>query len=72
VTGARERDWLCCVALALAVAGTVFTSGVFLDRTATERLLAFRPWGVLGLLLVAVELSARRRPVAVRGGGPPG
>jgi hypothetical protein len=54
------------------VLASVLTSGVFLDRTATERLLAFRPWGLLGLLLVVVEFSATRTPPAVRASRSPG
>ena len=72
VSGAREGDALCRVLLALVALATVLTSGVFLDRTATERLLAFRPWGLLGLALVVVEFSPRRPPAPVRGGAAPG
>ena len=72
VTGARQREWPSVATLVLAIAGTVFTSGAFLDRHATERLLALRPWGLLGLLLVAIELWALRRGTAVRATTPPG
>jgi hypothetical protein len=51
---------------------SVLTSGVFLARTATERILAFRPWGLLGLLLVAVEFSPRLSGRSVRDAAPPG
>jgi len=72
VAAARAGDGFCRLILALVVLVTVFTSGVFLDRTVTERLLAFRPWGLLGLLLVVVEFSAPRPAPAVRGAVPPG
>jgi alpha-1,2-mannosyltransferase len=71
VAGARAGDWPSRVALGLTVLATLLTSGVFLDRTETERLLSFRPWGVLGLLLVAVEWTAHRRARAVRTATPP-
>ena len=60
------------MALALAAAATLLTSGAFLDRTATEQLLSFRPWGLLGLLLVAVEWSAHRRARVLPTGTPSG
>jgi alpha-1,2-mannosyltransferase len=72
VATAREGDGFSRIVLALLVLTSVFTSGVFLDRTATERLLAFRPWGLLGLLLVVVEFSARRVAPPVRGAASPG
>jgi hypothetical protein len=72
VAAARAGDGFSRLVLAGVVLATVFTSGVLLDRTATERLLAFRPWGLLGLLLVVVEFSAPRPPQTVRGAGSPG
>lgn len=72
VSRAREGDWTCRALLGGVVVATVLTSGALLDRSATERLLGLRPWGVLGLLLVVVELSARRTPAPVRSGAPPG
>jgi hypothetical protein len=72
VAAARAGDGFSRGVLALVVLATALTSGVLLDRTATERLLAFRPWGVLGLLLVAVEFSASRSRPPVRDGASPG
>jgi hypothetical protein len=72
VTTARGGDALSRLVLVLLVLASVLTSGVFLDRTATERLLAFRPWGLLALLLVVVEFSARRVAPPVRGAASPG
>ena len=72
VATARGGDGLSRLLLALLVLSSVLTSGVFLDRTATERLLSFRPWGLLGLLLVVVEFSARRVAPPVRGAASPG
>ncbi len=72
VAAARAGDGLCRGVLALVVLATALTSGVFLDRTTTERVLAFRPWGFLGLLLVVVEFSAPRSRLAVRGASSPG
>ena len=69
---ARQGDAMARVILALVVAATLATSGAFLDRTATERLLSFRPWGFLGLLLVVVEFSAPRTRSPVRTGTAPG
>ncbi|MGZ3447277.1 MAG: glycosyltransferase family 87 protein [Myxococcaceae bacterium] len=66
VSRARRGDPVCRVLLGGVVLASVLTSGVFLDRTGTERLLAFRPWGVLGLLLVVVEFSAPRPGTPVR------
>jgi hypothetical protein len=71
VAAARWGDGFCRLLLGLVVVASVLTSGVFLDRTATERLLAFRPWGLLGLLLVVVEFSAPRAPPAVRASASP-
>jgi alpha-1,2-mannosyltransferase len=71
VAAARWGDGFCRLLLGLVVLASVLTSGVFLDRTATERLLAFRPWGLLGLLLVVVEFSAPRVPPAVRASASP-
>ena len=67
VAAARTGDGFSRLVLALVVLATVLTSGVFLDRSATERLLAFRPWGLLGLFLVVVEFSAPRVAPPVRG-----
>ncbi|HZJ53260.1 MAG TPA: glycosyltransferase family 87 protein [Myxococcaceae bacterium] len=67
VAAARWGDGFSRLVLGLVVLASVLTSGVLLDRNATERLLAFRPWGLLGLLLVVVEFSAPRLPPAVRG-----
>ena len=72
VAGAREADPVRRVVLVLAVLASVATSGVLLDRSWTERLLSFRPWGVLGLLLVVVEFSPPRPPGPVRDGAQPG
>ena len=72
VASARAGDRGGRVALALAAAATLLTSGAFLDRTATEQLLSFRPWGLLGLLLVAVEWSAHRRARVLPTGTPSG
>ena len=72
VAAARTGDGFSRLVLALVVLATVLTSGVFLDRTATERLLAFRPWGLLGLFLVVVEFSAPRVAPPVRGTASPG
>jgi len=72
VAAARWGDGFSRLVLGLVVLASVLTSGVFLDRTATERLLAFRPWGLLGLLLVVVEFSAPRVPPAVRASASPG
>ncbi|MGZ6071594.1 MAG: glycosyltransferase family 87 protein [Myxococcaceae bacterium] len=66
VSRARRGDPVGRVLLGAVVLASVLTSGVFLDRTGTERLLAFRPWGVLGLLLVVVEFSAPRPGTPVR------
>jgi len=71
VAAARAGDGFSRGVLALLVLATVLTSGVLLDRTGTERLLAFRPWGLLGLLLVAVEFSPPRSPRPVRGASSP-
>ncbi len=71
VTRAREGDRISRGVLGLVVLASVFTSGALLDRTATERLLALRPWGLLGLMLVVVEISAPRAREAVRAGTPP-
>jgi hypothetical protein len=72
VTRARQGDGFARGILGLVVAATLATSGVFLDRTATERLLSFRPWGLLGLLLAVVEFSAPRARGPVRTGTAPG
>lgn len=72
VTRARQGDALARGILALVVVASLATSGVFLDRTATERLLSFRPWGLLGLLLAVVEFSAPCARSPVRTGTPPG
>jgi hypothetical protein len=72
VARARGGDGFSRLLLTLLVLTSVLTSGVLLDRTATERLLAFRPWGLLGLLLVVVEFSARRVAPPVRGAASPG
>jgi hypothetical protein len=72
VATVRDGDGFSRLVLALLVLASALTSGVFLDRAATERLLSFRPWGVLGLLLVVVEFSARRARVPVRGAVTPG
>lgn len=72
VTRARQGDALARGILALVVVATLATSGAFLDRTTTERLLSFRPWGLLGLLLVAVEFSAPRARGPVRAATSPG
>jgi len=71
VTRARQGDAFARGILALVVVTSLATSGAFLDRTATERLLSFRPWGLLGLLLAAVEFSAPRARSPVRTGTPP-
>ena len=67
VATARAGDGFSRLVLTLVVLASVLTSGVLLDRTATERLLAFRPWGLLGFLLVVVEFSAPRIVPPVRG-----
>jgi Glycosyltransferase family 87 len=72
VSAARTGDGFSRLVLALVFLATVLTSGVLLDRAATERLLAFRPWGLLGGLLVVVEFSAPRSPPPVRGARSPG
>lgn len=72
VARARQRDPVCLGLLVGVVLATLATSGVFLDRAATERLLSVRPWGVLGLLLVAVEFSASRGRGPLRTGTAPG
>jgi hypothetical protein len=72
VAAAREGHRLSAVLLGGVIVLSVLTSGVFLDRTATERILSFRPWGFLGLLLVGVEFSARAAGRSVRAGTPPG
>ena len=72
VTAAGAGDGFSRLILAGVILASVLTSGVLLDRTATERLLAFRPWGLLGLLLVVVEFSAPRLAPPVRGASSPG
>ena len=72
VAAARQGDGFSRVVLAGVVLASVLTSGVVLDRTATERLLAFRPWGLLGLLLAVVEFSAPRPTPSVRSTASPG
>jgi hypothetical protein len=72
VAAAREGHRLSAVLLGMVIVLSVLTSGVFLDRTATERILSFRPWGLVGLLLVAVEFSARAPGRSVRASAPPG
>ena len=72
VATARAGDGFSRLLLALIALASVLTSGVLLDRTWTERLLAFRPWGLLGLLLVVVEFSAPRVAPPVRGAASPG
>ena len=72
VAAAREGYRRSALLLGLVIVPSVLTSGVFLDRTATERILGFRPWGLLGLLLVAVEFSPRLSGRSVRDGAPPG
>jgi hypothetical protein len=57
VARARQGDGVSRAMLGLVLLASVLTSGVFLDRAWTERLLAFRPWGLLGLLLAVVEFS---------------
>ena len=59
VQRARGHERLAVLAVAVAAVSTVLTAGILLDRSGTERVLAFRPWTVLGLLLVVLEL---RRP----------
>src|SRR5262249_11406325 len=59
VARARGGDRLAIAALARAAVSTVLTAGVLFDRTGTERILAFRPWILLGLLLFLLDL---RRP----------
>jgi hypothetical protein len=56
------------VAVAVAAASTVLTAGVLFDRIGTERVLAWRPWTLLGLLLVVLDLrlpAPETRAVAV-------
>jgi len=72
IAATRVGDRLSAVLVGAVIVLSVLTSGVLLDRTATERILAFRPWGLLGLLLVAVEFSARAPGRSVRDGAPPG
>jgi len=72
VAASRAGDALSRGVLGLVVLASLLTSGALLGRTATERLLAFRPWGLLGLLLVVVEFSASRTPGPVRTTAPPG
>ncbi len=71
VADSRAGDGFSRAVLAAVVLTSLLTSGL-LDRTATERLLAFRPWGVLGLLLVVVEFSPPRARGPVRTAAPPG
>jgi hypothetical protein len=59
VQRARRRDRLAMVAVAVAAVTTVLTAGVLFDRTGTERVLAWRPWTLLGVLLLVLDL---RRP----------
>ena len=56
VQRARARDRLAMVAVAVAAASTVLTAGVLFDRIGTERMLAWRPWTLLGLLLLVLDL----------------
>jgi hypothetical protein len=72
VAATREGHRRSAVLLGGVIVLSALTSGVFLDRTATERILSFRPWGLLGLLLVAVEFSPRLSGRSVRAGTPPG
>jgi hypothetical protein len=72
VASAREGHRRSAALLGMVIVLSALTSGAFLDRTATERILAFRPWGLLGLLLVAVEFSPRLSGRSVRAGAPPG
>jgi len=60
VQRARGRERLAVVTLAVAAVSTVLTAGLLFDRTGTERVLAWRPWTLLGLLLLVLDL---RRPV---------
>lgn len=53
---ARGREPLALLAVAAAAVSTVLTAGILFDRLGTERVLAFRPWTVVGLLLLALEL----------------
>ncbi len=71
VAASRAGDGLSRAVLAGVVVASLLTSGL-LGRTATEHLLAFRPWGLLGLLLVVVEFSPPRRAGPVRPAAPPG
>jgi len=59
VSRARGGDRLAMAALVVAAVSTVLTAGVLFDRAGTERILAFRPWTLLGLLLFVLDL---RRP----------
>jgi len=70
VASARAGDGVSRALLGLVLLTSLLTSGL-LDRTATERILAFRPWGLLGLLLVVVEFSAPRTAGGVRTAAPP-
>ncbi|HZX41147.1 MAG TPA: glycosyltransferase family 87 protein [Myxococcaceae bacterium] len=70
VAAARAGDGVSRALLGLVLLTSLLTSGL-LDRTATERILAFRPWGLLGLLLVVVEFSAPRTAGGVRTAAPP-
>ena len=72
VSTARAGDRFSRLVLALVFLATLLTSGVLLNQTATERLLALRPWGLLAHLLVVVEFSAPRSPTPVRGARSPG
>ena len=59
VSRARGGDRLAMAALVVAAVSTLLTAGVLFDRAGTERILAFRPWTLLGLLLFVLDL---RRP----------
>ena len=56
IARARRRERLAIVAVAVAAVSTVLTAGILFDRTGTERVLAYRPWALLGLLLVVLDL----------------
>ena len=71
VAASRAGDGFSRAVLGGVALASLLTSGL-LDRTATERLLSFRPWGLLGLLLVVVEFSARRTASPVHVAAPPG
>jgi hypothetical protein len=59
VERARGGQRLALLAVAVAAMSTVLTAGILFDRSGTERVLALRPWTLLGLLLLVLDL---RRP----------